>query len=311
MKFFKNKTVAMVIMAVAIMLSVAFGVLKAPATDGQIAVDAPLDTSLNGDYFRRYILDEADVLSESTEEQMGLYNANWDEMMGGIIGVVTVDSFTGSIDDAAWEYGNALGLGENDAVLFLDAASGEYTVQAYGRMYDLFAAQPGSFVDSHLYGAAADGDYDSAALSFFAAIHPLVYEEHDHSAVGSGDSAFVSIFGILLLVAVIIVAFTVIDGIRYSSWNARYGRVLTPPVVYRPILWWHRPGTSWYKQRRSLGGKKPGGKSGGMRPPMGGVRPPKTGSGSSKRPGGTFSSGGSRGGSFGGGSRGGSFGGRR
>jgi len=312
MKFFKNKTVAMVIMAVAIMLSVAFGVLKAPATDGQVAVGAPLDTSLNGDYFRRYILDEADVLSESTEEQMGLYNANWDEMMGGIIGVVTVDSFTGSIDDAAWEYGNALGLGENDAVLFLDAASGEYTVQAYGRMYDLFAAQPGSFVDSHLYGAAADGDYDSAARSFFAAIHPLVYEEHNHSAVGSGDSAFVSIFGILLLVAVIIVAFTVIDGIRYSSWNARYGRVLTPPVVYRPILWWHRPGSAWYRRRRNPPPPRPprsGGGFGGPRPPMGGGTTRRPSSGGSSRPRGGSFGGSSRGGSFGGSSRGGSFGG--
>lgn len=320
MKFFKNRTVAMVIMAAAIVLSVGIGVMKAPTTDGHVHSGAPLDASLDGDYFRQYIADTANVLSESAEEQIGLYNANWDEMMGGIIGVVTTDYLDNDIDAMAQSYGEAMGLGQNDAVLFMDVSSGEYTLLAYGAMYDVFAAQPSSFVDSCVYGSMADGDCEGAALTLFSTLHPLVYEEHGHSAVSGGESGFVSIFGIILLIVVIIVIFTVIDGIRYSSWNTRYGTVVTPPVIYRPILWWHRPGSAWYRRRRNPPPPRPprsGGFGSGPRPPMGGGtrRPP---SGSSRPRGGSFgggsrggSFGSSRGGSFGGGSRGGSFGGSR
>lgn len=312
MKFFKNKTVAMVIMAVAIMLSVGLGILKAPATDGQVVAEPPLNTVLDSDYFRQYIMDEADVLSTEAEEKLSLYNANWDEMMGGIIGIATVNGFSGSIDDVAWEYGNALGLGANDAVLFLDARSGDYVLQAYGVVYDLLAAQPQSFVDNLMNVGIAAGKYDSAALSLFAGVHDLASQQYQVS----DDSGYLfvgELILILMLVLLIVVVFTLVDGIRYSRWNARYGRVLTPPVVYRPILWWHRPGSVWYRRRRNPPPPRPphsgGGFGGGPRPPMGGGtrRPP---SGGSSRPRGGSFGGGSRGGSsFGGSSRGGSFGG--
>lgn len=310
MKFFKNKTVAMVIMAAAIMLSIGIGVMKAPAVDSQVSAGPPLNTVLDSDYFLQYIVDEANVLSAEAEEKLSLYNANWDEMMGGIIGIATVNGFSGSIDDVAWEYGNALGLGENDAVLFLDAVSGEYTVQAYGRMYDLFAAQPGSFVDNLMSVGIAAGKYDSAALSLFAGVHDLASQQY-HVSDDSGYLFIGELILILMLVCLIIAVFTLADGIRYSRWNARYGTVITPPVIYRPILWWHRPGSAWYRRRRTPPPPRPphgGGFGGGPRPPMSGgtTRRPPMG-GSRPRSGGSFGS--SRGGSFGGSSRGGSFGG--
>ena len=67
MKFFKNKTVAIVIMAAAIMLSIGIGVMKAPAVDSQVSAGPPLNTTLDSDYFLQYIVDEANVLSAEAE----------------------------------------------------------------------------------------------------------------------------------------------------------------------------------------------------------------------------------------------------
>lgn len=337
MKFFKKKSVAIVIMAAAILLSCGIGLAKAPAstTGTNGTTTGKLDTSLDSSYFTRYIADDANVLSTSVEKELSLYNANWDQMMGGIIGVVTANGFDGTLDDAAWEGGNALGLGDNDAVLFFDTESCEYTLLAYGVVYDLLADQPTSFVDNCVYSQISAGDYGSAALTLFEAIHPLVYERYGGSTLTTGSaysavSTLGSLFSLLVLIAVIVLIFTIVDGIRYSSWNARYGTVAAPPVVYRPILWWHRPGSAWYRRRRNPpppprgGSHGPGGfgggrppMGGGTRPPMGGSRPPMGGGGSrprggsfgGSRPGGGSFGGSSRGGSFGGSSRGGSFGG--
>ena len=136
--------------------------------------------------------------------------------------------------------------------------------------------------------------------------------------------------GVVLLV-VLVLLFNCLDGIRYNSWSARYGGMAVPPVVYRPIFWWHRPGSAWFTRRRRPPPRPPRGPrppmSGGPRPPrppMGGSTPPRSGSfgggsrggGFGRFPGsGSFGGGrrggfgGSRGGSFGGGSRGGGFGG--
>jgi len=308
MKYFKTKGVAIAVMVAAILLSAVFGISRRPAVDIPDGGEA-LDESLSTLFFEQYVVDEGEVLSAKTEKSLSLYNANWDELAGSIMAVVTVESTYSEAEDLAWTWAEKLQLGQNDAILLMNTLNGEYSVVASGQFYDRISSQGASFVDTALYEYVEDGDYDQAALSLFGGIH-LLY--------GSGEmvqetesSGGVGLLGVIILLLVLLVAFSLVDDILFSRWYGRYGTVRVPAVPYRPILWWHRPGTSWYKQRRSLGGKKPGGKSGGMRPPMGGVRPPKTGSGSSKRPGGTFSSGGSRGGSFGGGSRGGSFGGRR
>lgn len=344
MKFFKKKSVAIVVMVAAILLSCVIGIWKKPMESTSVQVDdgMALDTSLNTNYFRQYIVDEADVLSAGTEEKLSLYNANWDVMVGSIMAVVTMNETSSGVEDAAWEWADYLQLGENDAILVIDAGMGDYTVVASGTFYDLLAAQSDSFVDMALYDAPAQGTYDEGVLNLFAQIHTAFEPAHIMPGESTGAvSVFGSILGIILLIAVIILIFNIIDGIRFSGWNARYGRVPAPPVVYRPVLWWHRPGSSWYRRRRNPpivpgpGPRPPVG--GGTRPPVGGGfgtgprhTPPRSGgsvhrSGSfgsnrggsfGNTRGGSFGGGsrgsfGSRGGSFGGSSRGGGFGGSR
>lgn len=315
MKFFKKKGVAITVMVLAILLSSAYGICRRPAApDAQGGVR--LDQSLSTAAFTQYMVDQADILSGKTEDMVSLYNANWDQMAGCIMAVVTVRTDGAeTAEELAWDWGGSLRLGENDAILLLDAGTGEYSLTAYGRLYDLLAAQSPSYVDGILADEVQNQAYDVGVETLFGSLHGLLSDTYAHSAP---DSPVFAVAGIAALLVVLLTVFSLMDGIRYSLWYGRYGHLGAPPVVYRPILWWHRPGSAWYRRRRNPpppggprgpGPRPPMGGGFGPRPPMGGgaPRPPRSGSFGSGR-GGSFGSG--RGGGFGSG-RGGSFGGGR
>lgn len=329
MKFFKKKGVAIAVMVLAIVLSSAYGIYKRPdvtVPEGGEKLDESLSTAV----FEQYVVDQADILSSKTEDAVSLYNANWDQMAGSILAVVTVKTDGAeTTEDLAWDWAGSLQLGENDAILVLDAGTGDYNLVASGRFYDLLSTQSASYVDTYLYEDVQAGKYDQAVEALFGGIHLLVGDTYAYRTAGTG-SVIVSAMSITVLLIVLLVVFSMMDSIRYSLWYGRYGHMGVPPVIYRPILWWHRPGSAWYRRRRNppppRGPRGPGGPGGfGPRPPMGGgsTRPPRSGSFGGGR-GGSFGSGrsgsfgggrgggfgGSRGGSFGGG-RGGSFGGSR
>lgn len=318
MKLLKNRGFAALVMVLAIIGASLYGLSRKPAVElpeNGAALDESLDTS----YFEEYINDGAGLLSAKTERSLSLYNANWDNMAGCILGVATVDRVDGGMEDAAWKIGTDMGLGDNDALLLL-TGNGESIVVANGTFYNILSAKNSSFVDSCTAGYLDKRDFDGAALNLFGQLHLLIGSQYAARPTG-GRNLFSAVFSIVVLVAVIILVFTVIDGIRYSGWQSRYGRMASPVVVYRPILWWHRPGTSWFRRRRRppppppprppMGGPGPRPPVGGgtrpgtrPRPPVGGSRPNSGSFGGGNR--GSFGSG-SRG-SFGGGSRG-SFGG--
>ena len=305
MKLFKNRAFAIFVLIAAIALSSLFGISKAPEIrlpEGSV----PLDESLSTYTFGQYVEDRAGVLSKKTMKAVCLYNANWDRMAGSILAVVTLGDKeeTGSAEDLAWDWAETLQLGENDAILVINATNQDYSVVASGRFFDLLDAQSASFVDTLLEESIHKRDYDQAVLNLFGGLHQLfgMYQT-DSYAGGAGMEVFLSVMSVVVLLVALVLLFNCLDGIRYNSWSARYGGMAVPPVVYRPIFWWHRPGSAWARRRRPPpppgrpGG--PGGFGGGPRPPMGG--------GFSGGARGSFG-GGSRG-SFGGGSRGGSFGG--
>ena len=336
MKLFKSRPFAIFVMIAAILIACVHGFNTRPVVEVQEGGVA-LDENISTEYFEQYILDEAKILSSKTEKTLSIYNANWDQLAGRIMAVVTTKN-VGNVEDAAWDWAYELGLGENDAILLIDAASGEHIVVPSGTFRKDFSTQSGGFVDKVMYEGASKGDYDTAVLNLFAQVH-LFHREYSYTS----DNA-AAILLIILLIIVLIFIFRMVDSARYSRWNARYGTMVTPPVVYRPVLWWHRPGSSWYRRRRNplpppvppMGGPRPpvstprpprppmsggsrptppprppmsGGSrgAGSYRPPVNHSRPPM--SGSSRPNSGSF--GGGRGGNFGGGSRpgSGSFGG--
>lgn len=337
MKLLKNKAFAALVLIAAIALSSLYGLSKRP----QVEVPeggAALDDSLSTAYLSAYLVDEAGVLSAGTEKSVLLYNANWDKLNRGILAVVTTrgTASLGGIEEAAWTWAEDLLLGENDAILLIDAGAEDYRLVASGTFYDLLAAQSASFVDACMAGYVQQRDYNGGVLNLMGQLH-LLQGSGAHSSGGGAFGIIAALIPIFVLLIFLIVVFTMLDSLRYSGWYGRYGGMPVPPVVYRPILWWHRPGSSWYRRRcapppphhRGPGPRPPmGGGPGGPRPPMGGgprpprppmgggFTPPRSGSFGGGSRGGSFGGprsgsfgGGSRGGGFGGGSRGGSFGG--
>lgn len=325
MKLLKNRAFAAVVLAAAIVLSSLFGLAKKP--DVEVPEGAPpLNESISTGYLSPYILDNANILSARTEKQAAIYSANWDKMFHGILAVVTEKSVPGDLEDAAWSWAGQIGtdgLGQDDAILLIDAGAKDYRLIASGRFYEAVAAQPPSFVDSCLADYTQKGDYDGGVSNLLGQLHAVLGSSYQESAFSAGAGVVSAIIPILILIVLLVVLFNVIDGIRYSSWYGRYGHMSVPPVVYRPIFWWHRPGSRWFRTRRRPpppprgpggfgGGPRPPRPpmGGGPRPPMGGgsrPAPPRSGSFGGGSRGGGFGSGGA--GSFGGGSRGGGFGG--
>lgn len=308
MKFFQKTWVAVALTAVMIICAVAIGLSREDTVPNSPA-DAGLDTSLSTSRSEGFLLDEADVLSQEEERQINLYNANWLERYDSLVAVAVVSSASVSLEDYAYERAMAWELAATDAVLVIETG----TDSAYllpGDDYPLTDSQITSYLNTYLYQDVVDKAYAAGILNLFQEINQYYVDQYGlgylDSGYGPGHDSVTTVLAVILLVIIVLVIATVADHLRYDAYRQRYYGVANPPVVFRPILFWHGPGYGWYRRRWRRppppppGGRGPGG-FGGFGGPGGGNR--------SSRPGGGFSgfSGPGRGGSFGGSRRGGGF----
>lgn len=339
MKFFQKKSVAVMVMILAIVFSAFLGIRKGftgnPVDTGVVAAPELYELEkLNTAEYDYWIDDQAGVLTSEVEEKISLYNANWDYRYYSLVAVVTVDGVSGAIDDFAFDYGYEMGLGEGDAILVLDVG-GQDAYLATGDDFRtmLTDSMATDYMDTYLYAPFMSGDYGEGVLELFNALHILYVDTFGWGDAENGADFEVNVItgtstvtksvyllggtvmtGIIWLIILLVIIAVFADNRRYRRYRSGY---YGPGYVYRPIFFGrpHRP---------HAGGPRPGP---GPRPnpgprPGAGPRPnpgPRPGGprpGGNSRPGGSF--GGSRGGgSFGGGSRpsggsrGGSFGGSR
>lgn len=347
MKFFKKKSVAILIMVIAIVLAAFVGIYK-----GYRITPAPEYQPPGGNYgleelsigeYRRWIDDQAGVLSGSVEDSIALYNANWDYRYHSLVAVVTVDGVNGNLQDFAYDYGFDMGLGEGDAILVLDIGGNDAwlaTGTDFATM--LTDSMATDYMDRYLYTHFMAGNYGSGVLDLFDGLNILYvdtfglgdgakdyYTEGNDAPVYVYQTGGIAVGGIVLLFILLIVIVLLADAGRYRRYRGGY---YGPTYVYRPFIFGrprvHRPHHLHHPPHHrpphpphGPGGPRPGGprpggpRPGGPRPggSFGGPRPGGGGFGGGSRPGGGFGGGsrpgggfgGSRGGSFGGGSRGG------
>ena len=320
MKFFQKTWVAVVI-TLAMVAGAVFIGLNRTETVPNSPSSVGLDTSLSTSRSEGFLLDEADVLSQEEEHQINLYNANWLERYDSLVAVAVVPTVSGDLGDYAYERAMSWELAAADAVLVIETG----TDSAYflpGDNYPLTDSQINSYMNTYLYDGVANKEYAAGILKLFQELNQYYVDQYgrgylDNGSYGYGYDTGSTIYGIVLLVIILLVIATVVDNLRYATYRQRYYGVINPPVVFRPILFWHGPGYGWYRRRWHRPPPPPPRGPGGF----GGFGGPGGGSHSS-RPGGGFSgfSGPGRGGSFGGsrggggfsgGSRGGGFGGSR
>jgi uncharacterized membrane protein YgcG len=337
-KVFKKYPVAWIITIAVILVSGIYGITMAkadmlPVTPGN------------------WVCDGAGVLSEETEDAVRSYNAEFDQSYSAYVAVATVDSLRGwEPDEYAEELFNEWELYGNDFLLLLDIG-GNQSYLYHGSNYSDF--DYASYLDSYVNPDFFSGNYDSAVLNLFPGMESFLSQTSGGFMGGyddgSPDSSYYAdaptndsyqayytrsnaMSGLIVLIAVIVLIIVLLQSMersRYRRWYSRYGYMDTPPVMFTPIFFWHRPGSAWWTRMHhhphGPGGPGPGGRPGGPGPGgMGGGRPggmggrPGGGAGMGGRPGGMggrpggmgggrpgggFGGGGSRGGGFGGGGR--------
>ena len=313
MKFFQKRGVAIVVLILAIVASSAWGLHKTPAVSTPEGGEK-LDPSLSTAAFTQYVRDDADVLSDKTEEAIGLYNANWDKMFGSIMAVVTTES-ANDIENAAYDYAIEMQLAENDAILVIAKQQQDYYLLASGDFYDLLSGLSQSFVASCMADNVQKGDYDAAVRSLCAALHVELSQQYQQSEAVLDEAANGVMF--IMILIIFFVLWIMLDGMRYRRYRRRYMMpgMGVPTVMYHPIFWGRRPPRG--PRPPCSGGPRPpqggrGSSSGNRRPPQQ-PRRPSGGSGNSFGGFGSSGRGGGFGsgnfGGFGGSSRGGGFGG--
>lgn len=364
MKFLKKQGVAIVLMIAAIAAAVGIGRYRAPsqAPETPAKVSTALDQSLDTSYYTKYVSDGANLLSGAAEKSIALYNANWDARYNSVVAVATLAAVDDSIQDIdafadlAYSLGAQMGIGESDALLLVAPTVEAYYLATGDDFTQLLSdSAVDGFLDKNFADAFYAGDYDGGVKSLYTALNdryvaefglgnmaPVPQGGYDSDySVGYGGTVFSAVV-IVFLIVIFFAVLSAIDQSRYNAYHRRYYGMAAPPVMFRPILFWHGPSYGWYRRRWNRppppppGPRGPGGFGGpGPRPPHGGGGDPGGFGGAGNRGprgGGTFGgrpSGGSRpggssrggggsfggrpsGGSFGGGSRGGgSFGGSR
>ena len=313
MKFFQKRGVAIAVLILAILASGAWGLHKAPVVSTPEGGEK-LDPSLSTASSEQYVRDDADILSDKTEEAVGLYNANWDKMFGSIMAVVTVQS-SDDLENTAYDYAEAMQLGTNDAILLIAKQQQDYYLVASGDFYDLLSSLSQSFVASCMEDGVQKGDYDAAVRSLCAALHVELSQQYQQSEAALDEAANGVMF--IMILIIFFVLWIMLDGMRYRRYRRRYMMpgMGVPTVMYHPIFWGRRPPRG--PRPPCSGGPRPpqggrGSSSGNRRPPQQ-PRRPSGGSGNSFGGFGSSGRGGGFGsgnfGGFGGSSRGGGFGG--
>ena len=317
MKFFKKQGVAWALTIVMILAAIVIGVARGGSGTPTPAAPTGLDTSLSIGAYEQWVGDPNYVLSDAEYEQICLYNANWDYRYGSIIVVEILEDVPGTgLENYTYFQALTFELNSTDAYLAIVPDEME-AYMAVGDSYPLSDSQITVYMNQYLYDYVKSGDVGEGILNLFAALNDYYVENY-----GTGDNtyyveddAFSALVGLIFLVVIVLVILSAIDQARYNTYRTRYYGVINPPVVFRPILFWHSPGSRWYRRNWHRpappppGGPRGPGGFGGSSRPGGGFSSSSRGGGFSSSRGSGFSS--SRGGGFSGGSRGGSFGGSR
>lgn len=206
MKLLKNRVFAMVLTAVVVLGCCAYGFWAKP---NETAADqTPLEYGkANYSSYLGWIADEADLLSDDTEQLVASYMGALDHGWGSIVTVVTENSNSADLQTRAKEWAAKGNLSGRDMVLLLDASSGHWYMQP--------GADIGPYVDQKLTttvtacfdGRSVTDDADEILTELFPDLYS--WYEDTLTAQDDGDGMFPVLLGfgfVALLILVIAIA---------------------------------------------------------------------------------------------------------
>ncbi len=241
MKFYQKRSVALVVLILAILGASVYGYVKKPAPLPEVQ-------------FQHWICDEANLLDGETEQIIQDYNTKWNNDYYAVVAVAAVDSTRGwKVEDFAAELGKKWGLGGNDMLLLLVKDSHYYVALGDNAAYEMTDTQQSKLkvaVEEDYY----QGDYNAAAVSFFRQAD-IFYAQ---ALTGQGNyvqqeqwsgGSDVSVMHVVVLLVVLFAVWAMLDQMRYRSYRRRVAR----GVVMRPYypIFWGRPGYTSTSRPRS------------------------------------------------------------
>lgn len=280
MKFFRKTSVAVLLTLLVIALCCVIGYTRAAPNTPQDISDAPAqqagESGLN--YYLSWIDDNAGLFSMDTTDTLARSNLSLHSNYGCLMAIQTINYLNGQdIETYAKNRFEETELGSMDMLLVIETSNQAWYL-VYGGTLRPYVEESGvtptlsSVVSNNLNASFFQGESDQGILRLFdgletwcAAALPVL----DHTSSGfsffSGDSREQSVSlgdvlqGVLFTLLVNIwwiilvwVVLNVVDRVRFRRYITQYPPGTQTLIPFRPILFWHRQGSSWYRRMLDL-----------------------------------------------------------
>lgn len=252
MKPMRAKVVTIVLAVALVAVAILYVKLNRPLIEAPKGT-AKLDNKLDTTAVAHLVADEADVLPEEVEQIVSIYNANWDELGGRNLAVVTVET-TDNAEKEAWQWVEQLSLGRDDALLLIETqGSRECALVANGQFRDDLATMDDGYLNRLTYMPIRAGDFDVAVLAVCERMHYFFgYDAESHRRANLVEAlSALAVVSAFVLPTLIHLIGEKIDRRRFQRWYDNYGVSNPTAVPWRTVFFWHRVGSQWYEQRMS------------------------------------------------------------
>ena len=232
MKFYQRRSVALVVLVLAILGASVYGLSRRPA-------------SLPDVQYGQWIWDRENLLTASTEDLIESYNTAWNDRYYAVVAVATMDNVKGwDKEDFVYDLGERWGLGANDMLLLVVEDDHYYVGLGDNLLYAMTDTQQ-SKLQAAIEQSYYTGDFDAAVTDFFRQAdvfyaqvmsqYPDTYTGYEWVGSGDSDRVGMSVFGVILVVVAVFLIWAMLDKMRYNRYQRRVR--VTPGIVYYPIFW--------------------------------------------------------------------------
>ncbi|MBQ3073026.1 MAG: TPM domain-containing protein [Oscillospiraceae bacterium] len=197
----------------------------------------------NRDYYQRWIIDDAQMLSPESRRNFAEINEMLDKKYGSVAGVITVRTLNGEgIAEAVYRLGEAGGFGQNDLVLLIAQAERQWYL-GYGDQIARYADQSLRYLfTDRLTEKLFEGNTDAELNGLYHAL-PEWYEEHvprggTSANRRSGISGAGFLIALLRFVVLIYIVVSLFRFVLYPMFFFRKGGKWAPlgGWVFFPLL---------------------------------------------------------------------------
>ena len=277
MKFFKKTSVAILLTALLVALCCVWGysrAYEASHSDPDSVVQSQRAGESGLNYFLNWIDDGAGLFSMETTDTLARNNLDLNNTYGCLLALKTVNYLNGQdIASYSKDLFQQVDLGRKDMLLVIESSSQAWYLvyggglRTYAENNDALAALLKDNLDTDFF----QGESDAGILSLFDDLehwcaetlpvlddtpepgNPFLQNDNKVQILSLGDVLLGILFTLLVniwWIILLLVVLNLIDRHRFREYITKHppGSLSNPPVFFRPLLFWHGQGSSWYRR---------------------------------------------------------------